>query len=165
MRYLLLLLLLLLVIAVIIARRKKEPTKKTIPPTPIPIYPDISQRDFTVLAKQAAKKIKRINYLRVEGAKVYGYVNSQSGISEWGFKLDFGRIDQLTGQYTKYSDNKDSEIPGIVAKAIRAEILAYPNMTLDRGSYYAFCPHCGRRLHGKPGKFCSLCGAQLTQES
>lgn len=157
--------LLILVIAIGIARRKKKQQKKKTSPTPTPIYPEISQRDFTIIAKQAAKKIKRINYLQVDGAKVYGYVTSQSRISEWGFTLDFGRLDQLSGKYTKYSENEDSDIPGIVVKAIIESIFAYPNVALDRSNYYAFCPHCGKRLSGKPGNFCALCGAGFTNES
>ena len=168
--WLFLLLLVFIVIAVIkiirrIIRRIRERRKRIAVPKEIPQYKAIPQRDFTIMAKQAAKKIRRINYLDVDGARVYGYVTSQSGISEWGFKLDFGNLDQLSGQYTEYSENEDSDIPSIVAETIKEAVLAYPDMVLNRSSFYAFCPHCGKRLPGTPENFCPLCGAELSEET
>ncbi len=164
MGYFIIVLLLLVIMGGIALEDKIRQEKKT-PPTPTPIYPEISQRDFTIMAKQGGKKIKRITSLKVNGTKVYGRVSSQSKISEWDFVLDFGDIDRLTGQYTKSSGNRDSDIPDIVAKAIKEAILAYPNVTLDHNNYYAFCPCCGKRLPGKPGNFCPLCGAGFTAEA
>ena len=58
-------------------------------------YPHITRKEFSTLAKQAARKIKRVSSITVEGARIVGRVTSQSRISEWQFVLDFGDIDHL----------------------------------------------------------------------
>jgi len=121
----------------------------------------MSQRNFAIIAKQAAKQIKRINYLEVDGAKIVGHVTSNSKISEWKFSLNFGSVDCLTGKYSKHSDNEDSDIPDVVGQSIKTAIRTYPDIVLDEASYYAFCPYCGKRLSGKPGNYCSICGTKF----
>lgn len=85
----------------------------------------ISEEVFREIAQKAGKGIKRIKTIVVSNAKVYGVVRSQSGISEWGFLIDFNDYGKLTGRYWLSSDNSDSEIPRIVADRIIQQMVDY----------------------------------------
>ena len=82
----------------------------------------ISYDDFEKIAVKAGKKINRVSRIYVDEAVVYGRVESQSGISEWSFKLDFNDYGHLTGRYWISSDNDDSSIPKKVGNIISATI-------------------------------------------
>lgn len=82
----------------------------------------ISREEFESIALKAGKKIKRLSNISVDGPLVYGTVQSQSGISEWTFTIDFNNYGHLTGRYWVYADNADSSIPYSIAKKIREAI-------------------------------------------
>ncbi len=136
-------------------KKRARDNKKATPPR---VYPDVTQWDFVLIAKHAAKGIKRITNIQITGANVYGTVISQSGLSEWVFELHFGYIGQLTGEYDYYSENADSDIPEVLGDQIQAAIRSFPNTTLDSNDCYAFCPYCGKRLPKPIGSFCTFCG-------
>lgn len=71
----------------------------------------ISVNEFTSIANRCGKKIKRIRKVDVEGPIVYCVAESQSGYSEWEFKLDFNDWGHITGTYWTQTDNDDSLIP------------------------------------------------------
>lgn len=71
----------------------------------------ISQDDFEALARAAAHRIKRIHSISVHGAKVFATVESQTGLSDWHFNVDFNDWGHITGTYWTYTENSDSSIP------------------------------------------------------
>ena len=85
----------------------------------------ISEEKFTEIAKKQQDKIKRLIEVTVKGPVVHGVVESQSGISDWLFKVDFNDYGHITGSYWIYSDNNDSSIPKRVAENISDEIYFY----------------------------------------
>lgn len=83
------------------------------------------------MVKCGGKGLRRITSLYAEGTIVYGTVRSQSGISEWCFKIDFNDYGSLTGTYWLSTDNNDSSIPKIVANRIAQQINEYPDRLDD----------------------------------
>lgn len=75
----------------------------------------ISKVTFENSAYKAAKTIKRVTNISVDGPMVYGTVISQSGISTWDFEIDFNDYGHITGRYWINSNNNDSNIPNRVA--------------------------------------------------
>ena len=101
--------------------------------TPCAFNDGISQLEFNDMVEAAGKRIKRLTSLIPDGPVVYGTVESQSGISEWSFVIDFNDYGHITGEYWITSDNYDSEIPERVAEHIRKAIL---NFRMDDTSFY-----------------------------
>ena len=137
---------------------------------------DISKEEFYVMVKRGKKRIRRITNLYAEGTMVYGTVRSQSGISDWRFRIDFNDYGKLTGAYWLSTDNDDSDIPQIVADRIAQQISDYPDCMDD--SFYdelyreevqeglreqagAYCPYCGKQNHNEDAKFCMYCGMRF----
>ena len=84
----------------------------------------ISQEEFKLIVKRSGKYIKRISYISTLGAEVFGTVRSQSGISEWDFRIDFNDYGHLTGEYwIVFKENLDSNIPDQLAKYISKAII------------------------------------------
>lgn len=134
-----------------------------------------SESDFELMAIRAAKRIKRLS-VSVEGPIIYGTVQSQSGISEWYFKVDFNDYGHITGRYWLSSDNSDSSIPERYADTVVSLIEDYdPNdydyeeFDVNSSSNYeqnsrfsgSFCPFCGERITAANSSFCSFCGKRL----
>ena len=86
--------------------------------TPMCYDEGITEEDFSNIVSDVSKKIKRLKSLYNDGPIVYGVVESQSGISEWNFSLDFNDYGHFTTKYWTTSDNKDSNIPERVGKLI-----------------------------------------------
>ena len=82
----------------------------------------ISKDEFNEMVKRSAKGIRRVASLYAADTVVHGLVRSQSGISEWGFTIDFNDYGKLTGAYWISSENTDSEIPGTIANRIAQQI-------------------------------------------
>ena len=82
----------------------------------------ISADQFADIARREGNDIKRLTWLFVEGPIVSGKVKTQSGLSEWEFKVDFNDYGHITGKYWKYSDNSDSKIPEVLAEKISDKI-------------------------------------------
>ena len=137
---------------------------------------DISKEEFYVMVKRSKKGIKRITSLYADGTIVYGTVRSQSGLSDWGFSIDFNDYGKLTGAYWLSTDNNDSNIPKTVAKRIAEQINNYPNCKDDsfenelyqeenKNSLHeqdaAYCPYCGKKNLDENAKFCMYCGLRF----
>lgn len=70
-----------------------------------------SSSEFEKLALGVAKQFKRIKNIIVWNAVVYATVESQTGLTDWGFTVDFNNWGHIDGTYWTYSDNDDSSIP------------------------------------------------------
>ena len=83
----------------------------------------LTEEEFEELAFRAARRInkKRID-VEVYGAKVYGTVTSQSGLTEWDFTIDFNDYGSVTGTYWLWAENEDSLIPENMAEVMQSEI-------------------------------------------
>lgn len=82
----------------------------------------LSQKEFENIVIQNCKRIKRINNITVNGPIINGTVRSQSGISSWGFTIDFNDYGKITGRYWIFSNNKDSVIPTAIANMVKEHI-------------------------------------------
>ncbi len=137
---------------------------------------DISKEEFYVMVKRGGQGIRRITNLYAEGAMVHGTVRSQSGITDWCFRVDFNDYGKLTGAYWLFTDNKDSEIPKIVADRIAQQINDYPECLDDefdnelshekfqeelQKKIGAYCPYCGKQNDIENAKFCTHCGMRF----
>ncbi len=87
---------------------------------------DISREQFYVMVKRGGQGIRRITSLYAVDTMVYGAVRSQSGISDWCFRIDFNDYGRWTGNYWLSTDNTDSDIPKTVAARIEKQIHDYP---------------------------------------
>lgn len=82
----------------------------------------LSKERFEQLAIDVAKRIKRLT-ITVNNQFVSGEVRTQSGISTWGFKLDYNDFGNVTGRYwILFAENSDSKIPESYAKQLQEEI-------------------------------------------
>lgn len=85
----------------------------------------ISRDKFIDIVQECKEGIPRLKSLTVKGTCVRGVVDSISGLTEWGFSIDFDDLGSLTGNYRIFSDNSDSVIPAAVAKRIKKAIQNY----------------------------------------
>ena len=131
--------------------------------TPCMFSDGFTEYEFEKMVKKAGKIIKRISNIRVSGPNVYGTVQSQSGISEWDFNLDFNDYGHITGTYWISSDNNDSNIPKRLAKLIREELDDFSREGEIEDGYRSkdYCPYCGRLLPSDEGIFCAYCGKRI----
>lgn len=142
--------------------------------TPCYFNDGISEEQFEAIARRAGKHIKRLKEISVDGPVVYGTVRTQSGISEWYFKVDFNDYGHITGTYWLSSDNMDSNIPEHVADNISSMIQSFPEgfqeiyeKTEQRESVIysseekSFCPYCGQRITVGGAQYCSYCGKKI----
>ena len=148
------------------AKKEEEQRRKN---SPCRFEDGISAYEFEQIAISAGKKIKRL-YVSVIGPVIYGKVQSQSGISEWDFTVDFNDYGHITGNYWLSSDNSDSTIPGHfadnVADAIRKvkftdDSVTYPKYSNAKTAAICICPYCGERIPVRSVAFCPFCGRKL----
>ena len=144
----------------------------------------LSQDDFIYIAHKAGKNIKRLIAMNVDGTDVHGVMVSQSGASDWNFRLDFNDYGRVTGKFWCESDNNDSNIPSIIGekmatdikKALRGEPIyqdkprRYTYYKTDREYYddrfeyterIKKCTNCGKPVYSDRAKFCTYCGKPL----
>ena len=69
--------------------------------------------------------------LKVDEMVVIGTVHSQSGITDWNFKIDFSDYGHLTGKFWMSTDNDDSEIPRTIAGRISDAIKYFAECVED----------------------------------
>lgn len=134
---------------------------------------DISKEEFYVMVRRGGKGIWRIVDLYADGTMVYGIVQSKNGVSNWTFRLDFNDYGKLTGKYRIFADDKNSDIPKIIADRIARQIRSFPEMAdsdFDEEVYNeeireeireqaeACCPYCGKENYDDEAKFCMHCG-------
>ena len=79
----------------------------------------ISETNFHSIVKKAAKPIKRLKIMEIEGPVVYCSVKSTSGITTWEFTLDFNDYGEITGKCWCKTENKDSKIPAVLVEKIQ----------------------------------------------
>ena len=72
----------------------------------------ISFEEFESIAYQAKSRLQRITSLRINNGIVYCTVVSQSGATDWDFRVDFNDWGHITGTYWTKTENTDSSIPG-----------------------------------------------------
>ena len=111
-------------------RTVEQERKKT------PCYFDdgLSADDFSDIAHAVQEQIKRVRSISISGAVVYGTVESQTGLSDWDFRVDFNNWGHVTGTYWKWTENYDSAIPkhfgDLMSSAIH-QCLRERNISLD----------------------------------
>ena len=85
----------------------------------------ISYEEFQSAVHSAAKTIRRLKVLEIDGPIVRCSVRSSSGISTWEFSLDFNDYGDITGKCWINSDNEESTIPSVFVDRIQEELNAY----------------------------------------
>ena len=85
----------------------------------------ISYEEFQSAVHSAAKTIRRLKVLEIDGPIVRCSVRSSSGISTWEFSLDFNDYGDITGKCWINSDNDESTIPSVFVDRIQEELNAY----------------------------------------
>lgn len=161
-----------------VEQRKKENAEEERRKSAECIFDDgITQEEFEVIVKRAGKGIKRLSELKVDEMAVIGTVHSQSGITDWNFKIDFSDYGHLTGKFWMSTDNDDSEIPRTIAGRISDAIKYFPECVDDafeeeldkleeikdekKKRPERYCPYCGEKLVGEGARFCGYCGSKI----
>lgn len=90
--------------------------------TPCKFKDGITYEEFSELANKAGKRIKRIKEVDINGAVIYCTVESQTGYSDWNFRVDFNDWGHVTGTYWKRTENYDSNIPKHFGDMVSGEI-------------------------------------------
>ncbi|MEE3471739.1 MAG: PASTA domain-containing protein [Butyrivibrio hungatei] len=83
----------------------------------------ISQALFEHMAHTVAKNIKRIKYIHIDGLTILCLVKTNSGLSKFGFEVDFNDYGHITGRYWLKSDNDESSIPNRFAETMKYMII------------------------------------------
>lgn len=91
--------------------------------TPCSFENGLSRDEFNEISNSVCKSIKRVREFSVVAPIIQGTVRSQSGISEWKFKIDFNDYGKVSGKYWIETDNSDSDIPSVIAERIKEAIL------------------------------------------
>lgn len=82
----------------------------------------ISYDDFSSIVYMCAYSIKRIKNVVIRNAVVFCTVESQTGFSDWNFRLDFNNWGHITGTYWRHTENYDSSIPKHLGNMISGKI-------------------------------------------
>lgn len=82
----------------------------------------LTYEDFSSIAHKVAKRIRRIKTINVQGPVIYCTVESQTGYSDWDFKVDFNDWGHITGTYWKWVENYDSNIPEHFGQMVSGEV-------------------------------------------
>lgn len=100
--------------------REEEKRRESIP---CEFAEELTEERFVDIARCSVKKLKKKKItIEVYGAKVYGTVESQSGLTKWDFTIDFNDYGSVTGTYWIWSENDDSLIPRHIANTMQEEI-------------------------------------------
>ena len=105
------------------AERRAEETRKR-RSIPCLFTKELSEDRFKQIVYQSAKQIKRIKMVYIDGPYVRCIVQSQSGISDWEFNLDFNDYGRITGTCWRRQENQDSKIPLRLVQIIQNAISA-----------------------------------------
>lgn len=85
-------------------------------------FDEVTEEEFQIIAKNVGKYTNRLIDFIVDKKTIYGIVESQSGLSDWKFKIDFNDYGHITGRYWIVSENEDSNIPYYIANNIKSVI-------------------------------------------
>lgn len=148
-------------------RKKREAEKKAYEKAAKHFRDDMTSDDLADVALKVGKRIRRINAVSVKGHKVACKVLAQSGLSTWGFTVDFDSHGHMSSKYTVRSENEDSDIPAVFAERVAQQIRSWEPTRTDEpeesgGEYMPtpYCPYCGAKA-GAKASYCSTCGAEL----
>lgn len=93
--------------------------------TPCEFDGPIAEEEFQAIVRSAAKTIRRLKVLEIDGPVVRCSVRSASGISTWEFTLDFNDYGEITGKCWTETKNEDSTIPSVLKERIQDELDAF----------------------------------------
>ena len=62
-------------------------------------FDEVTEEEFQIIAKNVGKYMNRLIDFIVDQKTIYGIVESQSGLSDWKFKIDFNDYGHITGRY------------------------------------------------------------------
>jgi len=93
--------------------------------TPCEFDGPITEEEFQALVRSAAKPIRRLKVLDIDGPVVKCSVRSASGISTWTFTLDFNDYGEITGKCWTVTENDESTIPAVLREKIQDELDAF----------------------------------------
>jgi hypothetical protein len=82
----------------------------------------VTEDTFQTIVRSAAKPIRRLKVLEIDGPVVKCSVRSSSGISTWEFTLDFNDYGEITGKCWVKSENNESTIPTVLRDRIQEEL-------------------------------------------
>lgn len=126
-----------------------------------------SEEEFEAVVKREARRIRRIQFTEEYGGMVKCRVQSQSGISDWEFYIDFNDAGHITGAYSISSENTESAIPSRLAENITNAIQSLIARDNSQGTnsprnkdFGLYCPYCGEFTPGYNVEFCFYCGKQ-----
>ncbi|NQK93815.1 hypothetical protein HO498_06015 [Streptococcus suis] len=87
-------------------------------------WPDgLSQEVFETICRKAAKSIRRLKIISINGLDVSCEVKTSSGISTWSFSADFYDYGNLSGRwFQNHIENSDSTIPGVFLNKVSESI-------------------------------------------
>lgn len=86
---------------------------------PIAWSEDLNQEVFEFICRKAAKPIRRLKIISIDGLYVSCEVKASSGLSTWDFSADFYDYGKLSGTYyVGYIENKYSSIPGVFLRDV-----------------------------------------------
>ena len=88
-------------------RRREEENRRRLS-IPCRYEDGFTKEQFEQTVYKCAKRIKRIRKVEINGLIIKCTVESQSGVSDWSFKLDFHDYGHYTGKCICYSDNPES---------------------------------------------------------
>ena len=101
------------------AEKQEKESRKNIP---CDFDNGISYKEFKQIVFDNAKRIGRIKYWEVSGPIVKCTVESNTGISDWNFEIDYNDYGEISGDYWIWTQNDDSAIPRKLADDIRYDL-------------------------------------------
>lgn len=153
-------------------RRVEEERRRN---TPCRFVDGISESEFKKIVYKAGKRIRRITDISIDGAIVSCTYDSQSGLTEWEFTIDFNDYGHITGEYWLWCENDDSSVPDTMADHISDMIINYSGSVKEKsttinGYQYdkqnntnksVYCPYCGEKQFYEDSQYCFSCGSKL----
>lgn len=90
--------------------------------SPLQFDGHLSQQDFIDIVDRIAKTTTRVTRAVTTGLITVLHVRSNSGLTTWTAEVDFNDYGRPTGRYLITSENTQSPIPEVFAKALEAEV-------------------------------------------
>lgn len=85
----------------------------------------LTSKEFQVLAEMTANRFERIVSVRVYGARIFGDVETNSGLNTWEFSANFNDNGNVTGAYSWWTENDESQIPEAYSDRLQRAINLY----------------------------------------
>lgn len=84
----------------------------------------LTEAKFQDMALEVSMKFPRIKAMSFIDAVIHATVESISGLSTWGFFVDYNDYGMVTGSYWMNNENEGSNIPYLFADALAEKIMA-----------------------------------------